>query len=208
MENYINGSTSLTTQWRPLPGPGGLRLLCDVSISSSTPRPVVPSSLVRRVIAGVHDVAHPGGNASLRDIRRRFVWNGMATSVKAFCRSCLPCQQAKISRHVKAPLAPLAMSDHRFQALHLDIVGPLPESEGHLYLLTVIDRYTRWLEAIPLATVTALSCARALLRHWVARFGTPATITTDRGRQFTSQLWSELSSLLGISHQQTTSLSA
>ena len=203
MDAYVNGKTSLSTVWRSLPG--GLQLLCDVSKSSFLPRPVVPASLVTRVIAGVHDVAHPGGNATLRDVRRRFVWNGMASAVKAYCRSCLPCQQAKITRHVKSPVATLEMPDHRFHALHLDIVGPLPESEGQTYLLTVIDRYSRWLEAIPLASVTALSCARALLRHWVARFGTPATIATDRGRQFTSQLWSELSALLGVRHHQTTS---
>ena len=155
------------------------------------------------MIAGIHDVAHPGGNASLRDIRRRYVWSGMASNVKAFCRACLPCQRAKVTRHVKAPLARIDMPDHRFQALHLDIVGPLPESEGQTYLLTVIDRFSRWLEAIPLASVTAISCARALLRHWVARFGTPSTIATDRGRQFTSQLWSELSSLLGVQHHKT-----
>ena len=123
----------------------------------------------------------------------------MAANVKDYCRSCIPCQRSKITRHVKTPLAPLDMPDHRFQALHLDIVGPLPESEGHQYLLTVIDRYSRWMEAIPMASVTAHTCARALLRHWVARFGTPATIVTDRGRQFTSQLWSELSILLGLS---------
>ena len=84
-------------------------------------------------------------------------------------------------------------------------MGPLPESEGHCYLLTVIDRYSRWIEAIPLTSITAQACAKALLRHWVARFGTPASIVTDRGRQFTSQLWSELSLLLGFSHRQTTS---
>ena len=77
-------------------------------------------------------------------------------------------------------------------------------SEGYSYLLTVIDRYSRWVEAIPLQSITALSCANALLRHWVARFGTPASIVTDRGRQFTSGLWLELCRLLGISHSLTT----
>ena len=205
MEDYIKGHTSLDVKYFPLPGDGTIRVLCDVSLSPLPPRPVVPSSLVRDIIASVHDVAHPGGNATLRDLRRRFVWQGMSTSVKDFCRSCLPCQRSKITRHVKAPLAPLDMPSHRFQALHLDIVGPLPECEGFSYLLTIIDRYSRWLEAVPLSSITAEACARALLRHWIARFGTPATVVTDRGRQFVSQLWSELSLLLGVQLRQTTS---
>ena len=70
--------------------------------------------------------------------------------------------------------------------------------------MTIIDRYSRWLEAIPLADITAKSCATALLRHWVARFGVPASIVTDQGRQFTSELWSSLSRSLGISRKMTT----
>ena len=99
----------------------------------------------------------------------------------------------------------LEMPDARFSAIHLDLVGPLPESEGHSYLLTVVDRYSRWMEAIPLTSITAESCALALLRHWVSHFGVPTSIVTDRGRQFTCGLWRELSCLLGVTHNQTTS---
>ena len=97
------------------------------------------------------------------------------------------------------------MPDHRFAAIHLDLVGPLPDSEGYSYLLTIVDRYSRWMEAIPLQSITAKSCALVLLRHWISRFGVPASIVTDRGRQFTSGLWDELCRLLGISHSLTTS---
>ena len=96
------------------------------------------------------------------------------------------------------------MPDHRFAALHVDLVGPLPPSEGHTYLMTVVDRFSRWVEAIPLVSITAEACAAALLRHWVSRFGVPATLVTDRGRQFTSGLWTELMALLGIVRAQTT----
>ena len=90
-------------------------------------------------------------------------------------------------------------------ALHVDLVGPLPESEGFSYLLTVVDRFSRWMEAVPLASITAEACATALLRHWVARYGVPATIVSDQGRQFTSGLWRELTTMLGTSHHRTTS---
>ena len=56
-----------------------------------------------------------------------------------------------------------------------------------------------------MADITARSCARSLIRHWVACFGVPDTIVTDRGRQFTSELWAELTSCLGISRKLTTS---
>ena len=86
----------------------------------------------------------------------------------------------------------------------MDLVGPLPISEGMKYIFTVIDRYSRWVEAIPLPSMTAQDCALALLRHWISRFGVPSDITTDQGRQFCSDLWQDLHRLLGIKSLRTT----
>jgi hypothetical protein len=86
------------------------------------------------------------------------------------------------------------------------LVGPLPASkEGHTHILTIIDRTTRWLEAIPLQSTSARACADALVEGWIARFGVPAHITTDRGVQFTSEVWSLLCDTLGVTHSMTTS---
>ena len=85
-----------------------------------------------------------------------------------------------------------------------DRVGPLPPSQGFTHLFTIVDRFTRWPEAIPLTSTDTKSCARALLSHWIARFGLPQHITSDRGPQFTSQLWSSVSELYGSKVQQTT----
>lgn len=111
-----------------------------------------------------HALAHPGGNASLRDLQCRFVWRGMASQIKNFCRSCLHCQHSNVYRHTKAPPTALEMPDQWFDAIHLDLVGPLHEAEGCSYLLTFIDRFSRWM-----ASITAETCASALLHHWASR---------------------------------------
>ena len=56
-----------------------------------------------------------------------------------------------------------------------------------------------------MSSITAEECAVALLHHWISRFGVPESIVTDRGRQFTSGLWTELGNLLGVSRSRTTS---
>jgi hypothetical protein len=76
--------------------------------------------------------------------------------------------------------------------------------EGFAYLLTIVDRTTRWLEAIPLRATAAADVADAFVSGWVARFGLPAVITSDRGVQFTSALWAAAMKLLGIKHQMST----
>ena len=65
------------------------------------------------------------------------------------------------------------------------------------HLFTVIDRFFRWPEVIPLNNTTSASCAQAPVFHWIASFGTPLDISSDRGPQFTFQLWTSVSRLLG-----------
>ena len=203
MQSYYSES-SLKLELLPSSAePGALPLLCDTSCGQ--PRPVVPRSLVPAVLRFFHGMSHCGGKATLRLVRSRFVWSRMSSDCLAFARGCSRCQASKIIRHVRSPLVQRPLPDDRFLSLHLDLVGPLPESEGNIYLLTIIDRYSRWLEAVPLAAATAVDCAKALIRSWISRFGTPQDITTDQGPQFTSALWSELMSALGVKTLRTTS---
>nr|VZH98177.1 unnamed protein product [Spirometra erinaceieuropaei] len=94
--------------------------------------------------------------------------------------------------------------DARFNHVHLDVVGPLPPFNGYTHLLTCVDRYTRWPEAIPLPNVQAETIVKAFVIRWVAIFGAPSMITTDRGAQFESTLFQTLLNFLGCTRIRTT----
>ena len=141
MSQYIDDS-SLTLRQFPSSGSDPDRaplLWCDVSLDHHRPRPVVPRSLVQPLLLHWHGLNHPGGRATLRGIRGRFVWSKMSSDCLAFVRSCQQCQRSKIIRHARTPWVERPLPDARFLSLHLDLVGPLPESEGKTYLLTIID---------------------------------------------------------------------
>ena len=84
-------------------------------------------------------------------------------------------------------------------------MGPLLNSNSFTYLLTCIDRFTRWPEGMPIRDITAETVEQSFVQCWISRFGVPSTVTTNRGTQFESALWNNLMQLLGCQRIRTTS---
>ncbi len=152
------------------------------------------------VFKSLHSIHHTGVRAIRRLIAAWFCWPQMAKAITLMAKACFYCQRGKVHKHVHLQPAEILVPHRRFAHIHVDLVGRLPPSQGHTYLFTINDRTSRWLEAIPLSSITAADCTRALFASWVSLFGVPATITSDRGAQFTSALWVGLCSLLNIRH--------
>jgi hypothetical protein len=109
-----------------------------------------------------------------------FLLPKIKSDIAPWCKDFVACQQAKITKQPQTSVQPIPIPTRRFFSVHVDLVGPLPASKDgfYLYLFTIIDRTTRWLEAFPLNGISAVSCMEAFLG---ARFGIPQTVTSDRG---------------------------
>ena len=144
-------------------------LLCD--ISTDTPKPTVPLSWRKHVFDAIHGLSHPSIRTTRKLIASKFVWHGLHKQVDLWAKQCVDCQKAKVQRHVRAPWEPYSTPTHRFEHVNIDFIGSLPSSQGPRFLLTMVDRFTRWPEAVSIKDATTLSCSRAFISRWVVRFG-------------------------------------
>ena len=185
-------------QW----GPNHTTISCE--ITGEAIRPYIPASLRETVFNLFHRPAHPSAKVTDRLIRQRYVWPDMHRDVSRWCKACADCQQSKVSRHVKLLPGRFVAPDGRFDHVHVDIVGPLPECDGFSYCVTMIDRFSRWVEAVPVQEISAQSIAEVFYQAWVSRYGAPKILTSDQGAQFESRLFSALLSLIGCERVRTT----
>ena len=173
----------------------GVELLCEVS--QSKPRPFLPKRLRNFVIKQMH-FAHKGVRESVRSISMCYYWTDMKAEITRYVQTCHGCQSVKATNVTPPHYGNFEVPDQRFSHCHVDIVGPLPESEGFRYILTVIDRTTRQLSALPVREPSAKECSQAFLLHYVAIYGLPSACTSDQGSNFVSSLFQEMQRNLGI----------
>jgi hypothetical protein len=70
-----------------------------------------------------------------------------------------------------------------FSEMGVDIVGPFLEAVGILkFLIVVVDYFTKWVEAKPLATITNACVKKFLWEHIICRFGVPMYLVSDNGK--------------------------
>jgi transposase InsO family protein len=81
----------------------------------------------------------------------------------------------------------------------LDQVGPLPKSShgGHTYLLVTVDKFSKWIEAVPVTNQEATTAIK-FFESITCRYGVPNNIITDNGMNFTSGEFQEFAKELGI----------
>ena len=118
----------------------------------------------------------------------------MGTDIEMFCSSCASCQVTKDSNQkLSRLLHSLPILDRPWQSIGMDFMGPRPVSNGHDYLLVMIDHFTSEVHLIPTMTwVTAKEVAWLFLKEIVQLHGVLESIVSDRDVKFTSMFWKEL----------------
>ncbi|GBO18188.1 Transposon Tf2-6 polyprotein [Araneus ventricosus] len=168
-------------------------------------RIVIPKSLIKVCIETAH-APHFGVRKTFEFIRHKYQWKGMYLDTKNFCEHCEKCLEnkpkAKLTQTQMIPKRNLAPG----QCIAIDVVGKLPRStDNKNFILTIIDHYSRYLEAYPLQNITSRTIINCLNKYF-ANFGLPKFLITDNATNFISNEMVEFLDRLNIQHRKSSNI--
>ncbi|KAK1682060.1 hypothetical protein QYE76_042908 [Lolium multiflorum] len=161
------------------------------------------SELKQVILKEAHDTLysiHPGGTKMYQDLKEQFWWHGMKREIGSYIAKCDICQRVKAEHQRPAGLLqPLQIPEWKWDSVGMDFITGLPKSsKGNDSIWVVVDRLTKVAHFIPVKTTyQGPKLAELYISRIVTLHGTPKSIVSDRGSQFTSRFWQKVHEGLG-----------
>ena len=152
------------------------------------------------------DVGHSGQHRILELLKRMYWWPGLKENIKKYIQECFKYQQNKVRHQKKAgELHPLDIPQGPWQEISIDIIGPLPKSNGMDAIVVIVDQFTKMIQLKATMTNISLEGIAKIYRDNIWKLhGVPKKILSDRGPQFASKFMDEFTKALGIKRQLST----
>ncbi len=182
-------------QWEKLKMLDGVlyRVSKDVLVGKKRWQYVVPDSLVRQVLQGIHNEAgHQGQGRTLSLARQRFFWISLERDVREHVKCCKRCVVSKTPEpEARAPLKSIKTSCP-LELVSIDFWSAENCSGRSVDVLVITDHFTKMACAFSCRDQSAKQVAKILWDKFFHIFGFPERIHSDQGANFESQLIREL----------------
>ncbi|KIH57143.1 integrase core domain protein [Ancylostoma duodenale] len=182
-------------------------------IDGKNVRLVITSDLHKEKIMRHHhenclDGGHLGINKTLHKIRSRFYWRKMNHDIASFVRCCPVCQKVKSPSTLirKEELGRFPTGERPYFRVHSDVIGPMQTClNGNSYILIHTCAFTKYITCTAIPNQQTSTVAKAFVNEVVCKFGVPEELISDKGSNYTSQLFNDIAKILGMKHTFTSS---
>ena len=123
---------------------------------------VVPPGYRQDLMQSAHTVAHVGAAATQQTLEKYFFWPNMAKDIDTLLSTCVGCLHKYTSNLKKGEHFSKEIPPGKCHLVYVDLVGPVAIKSKKKYLLTIMDAFSRYADAIPLEGKTSREVAEAL----------------------------------------------
>ena len=171
---------------------------------------LAPKAIHHLIIDQAHSSwagGHSGKQRTVDRIEHSYWWPGITYEVDTFLSKCVRCQKIAGRKPVPSPLQSLPICEEPNLRVHMDLFGPLMtrSATGNKYIMVITDAFSKYTELAAIPDKTAETVCKAFFESWICRHGVPATIVSDRGKEFLNTMMADLCGYLGIDHNATSS---
>ena len=161
---------------------------------------VAPPDLVGLLIQEAHGLSHVARGEVKRKITQEYgFWTPyLLAQIDHVIGRCTICLKNNIRKGVLTPPGYIPTPNGPMREIVIDFADMIRPIEGKRYLLVVVDRFSRWVEACATKRKDAQSVAKFLCREFIPRWGLPDRISSDNGREFVDKCVKLILQKLGI----------
>lgn len=154
---------------------------------------MVPKSQVNETLRQIHH-GHCGIQSSIRRARSALYWIGMSKDITDYINKCSICQMNRRSE-TKEPMIIKTVPTLPWEIVASDIF-----KFGKDEYVLICDSYSGFFDFEVLRNLTSAEVIRHM-KKWFALHGSPKTLETDNGTQYSSAEFRQFASKWGFEHQ-------
>ena len=144
--------------------------------------------------------AHRSIDDSVARLREFFTFPDLKDRMTVFAHTCLHCMKIRGGVLMPRPTWEMMRATVPFEYVHSDWMDMPTASNGHKYLMIIIDDLSGTVLLHSAASHTAEETARAYVHEWLSHYPDPTILHTDGGSHYVNSLLRTIADIRGYEH--------